>query len=73
MRWQAPELLGCGLECIDDERPAPNTRSSDLYAFACVCYEVRYVSMICRHPIHDIVVSYFLASFRSTNSETALL
>lgn len=33
LRWQAPELLK-----DDNERNSP---ASDVYAFACVCYEVR--------------------------------
>ena len=37
IRWQAPELL-------DPSRgPVPNTKSSDIYAFACVCYEVLFL------------------------------
>ncbi|KAF8982247.1 kinase-like domain-containing protein, partial [Cyathus striatus] len=32
VRWQAPELL--------DEESVGTTKESDIYAFACVCYEV---------------------------------
>lgn len=34
IRWQAPELLD------PSQGPVPNTKSSDIYAFSCVCYEV---------------------------------
>lgn len=34
MRWQAPELLN-----VDDEF-TPNSNKSDVYALACVYYEV---------------------------------
>ena len=36
-RWQAPELLDCQL--ADAERQGRNSLASDVYAFACVCYE----------------------------------
>jgi serine/threonine protein kinase len=35
MRWQAPELS-------NPDETQYNTKASDIYAFACVCYEVRY-------------------------------
>ena len=40
MRWQAPELLRGDAEeaGCDWQR---NSQASDIYAFACVCYEVR--------------------------------
>lgn len=34
MRWQAPELLN-----VDDDF-IPNSKQSDVYALACVYYEV---------------------------------
>ena len=38
LRWLAPELL-----TIDSENTAwANTTASDVYAYACVCYEVVY-------------------------------
>jgi len=40
MRWQAPELVSTGME--EDEGYQHNSKASDIYAFACVCYEVRY-------------------------------
>jgi serine/threonine protein kinase len=38
LRWQAPELLDPDL----DEYKCNNSIASDIYAYACVCYEVRY-------------------------------
>jgi len=35
IRWQAPELF----ELFDDEEPV-NTRASDVYGWACACYEI---------------------------------
>lgn len=45
MRWQAPELLNVGADETDnhDQR---NSQASDIYAFACVCYEV-WFSVTC--------------------------
>lgn len=54
LRWQAPELLDIDLpedqdadspellsaDSPDAERFGVNTRASDVWAFACVCYEV---------------------------------
>jgi serine/threonine protein kinase len=37
-RWQAPELLRGGFD--DVEHYGNCSRESDIYAFACVCYEV---------------------------------
>jgi serine/threonine protein kinase len=34
-RWQAPELFS-----VEDEEEVPNSEASDVYAWACVCYEV---------------------------------
>lgn len=52
LRWKAPELVGCGLgtSTIDDNRSVPSTTSSDIYSFACVCYEVWVPITICIHP-----------------------
>jgi serine/threonine protein kinase len=41
IKWQAPELLGLNLDGIGQ----PNTRATDIYAFAMVCYEVRALSL----------------------------
>ena len=38
LRWQAPELLDPN---VDDEN-CKSTLASDIYAYACVCYEVIY-------------------------------
>ena len=38
MRWQAPELLSIGDE--ETESNQHNSKASDIYAFACSCYEV---------------------------------
>jgi serine/threonine protein kinase len=38
-RWQAPELLN--LAADDDDNQCRSTTASDIYAFACLCYEVR--------------------------------
>jgi serine/threonine protein kinase len=34
LAWQAPEI-------ISPDNPTKNTPESDVYSFACVCYEVR--------------------------------
>jgi len=39
LRWQAPELLNPE----SDEGDGRNNMSSDVYAFACVCYEVKSI------------------------------
>lgn len=36
IRWQAPELFGA-----ESDELVPNSKASDIYAWACVCYEVR--------------------------------
>lgn len=36
LRWQAPELLG------GESDNVPSTPATDVYAFACTCYEVNY-------------------------------
>jgi serine/threonine protein kinase len=41
LRWQAPELLDPDNDADD------NTLASDVYAFACVCYEVVFGSCRC--------------------------
>ncbi|KAG6894634.1 hypothetical protein C0995_013925, partial [Termitomyces sp. Mi166 len=38
MNWQAPELFD-----VEHSRPPKNTAASDVYAWACVCYEVGYI------------------------------
>ncbi|KAG5729731.1 Serine/threonine-protein kinase HT1 [Termitomyces sp. T112] len=35
MNWQAPELFD-----VEHSRPVKNTTASDIYAWACVCYEI---------------------------------
>lgn len=42
LRWQAPELLDPDL----DEHKCINSPASDIYAYACVCYEV-WVQALC--------------------------
>jgi serine/threonine protein kinase len=39
LRWEAPELLAP--ETDGNAILAVNTRASDIYSFACVCYEVK--------------------------------
>jgi len=41
LRWQAPELLNPE----SDEGDGRNSMSSDVYAFACVCYEVQNIML----------------------------
>ncbi|KAF8999166.1 kinase-like domain-containing protein, partial [Cyathus striatus] len=38
IRWQAPELMGFGND--EDTASTKATKESDVYAFACVCYEI---------------------------------
>lgn len=38
VRWQAPELID------PDHEDAKASKPSDIYAFACVCYEVSFIS-----------------------------
>jgi serine/threonine protein kinase len=33
--WMAPEFF--------DDKPAPSTRESDIWAFGCTCYEVSFI------------------------------
>jgi len=40
LRWQAPELFGDFLNVDTDDNPPHNTPATDVYAFACVCYEM---------------------------------
>ncbi|KAF9469363.1 kinase-like domain-containing protein [Collybia nuda] len=35
IRWQAPELFGA-----ESDELVPNSKASDIYAWACVCYEI---------------------------------
>ncbi|KIM82231.1 hypothetical protein PILCRDRAFT_71097, partial [Piloderma croceum F 1598] len=50
LRWQAPELL----DPEQDERTCKNSPASDIYAYACVCYEV----FSDQYPFHDITNDY---------------
>ena len=47
-RWQAPEL-------VDPERDevVPNSKESDVYAWSCVCYEVRQ-NVLCIQKLPDV-------------------
>ena len=40
LRWQAPELL----DPESDDALCVNSMASDVYAYACVCYEVLYMT-----------------------------
>lgn len=42
MRWQAPELLNSGLY---DGMISDVSTKSDVYAFACLCLEVRLINI----------------------------
>ena len=48
LRWQAPELLN-----FDGDSMDTNSLASDIYAFACVCYEVL---LIC---LSSVIASYY--------------
>ena len=67
LRWQAPELLDPDL----DEYKCNNSIASDIYAYACVCYEVRRPTVLSvflflnawqifsgQLPFHDIKNDY---------------
>ena len=50
VRWQAPELIGS-----ENENSKP-TKETDIYAFSCVCYEVR---VICPVPAFLAVNTFY--------------
>jgi hypothetical protein len=54
LRWQAPELL-LDIDKVDSETPdldqIPNTKASDVYAFALVLYEVTTAQSALRHSV----------------------
>jgi serine/threonine protein kinase len=66
LRWQAPELLDPEM----DDASCANSFASDVYAYACVCYEVMYMTIpkeFClterqifsgRLPFHEITNDY---------------
>jgi hypothetical protein len=65
LRWQAPELLNPE----SDEGDGRNSMPSDVYAFACVCYEVKIYHTFRLEVINLILLRYdrcFPGSFRST-------
>ena len=56
VRWQAPELIGS-----ENENSKP-TKETDIYAFSCVCYEVR---VICPVPAFLAVNTFHKDLYRS--------
>jgi len=48
LRWLAPELMAAGEDGQDSH--ARNTTASDVFSFACVCYEI----FSGKHPLHEI-------------------
>lgn len=49
--WMAPELILA-------EEPQPATRESDMWAFACVCYEVSSLPLFySRYPVHILIMA----------------
>ena len=57
-RWQAPELLDYLSDDVDDK--GQNTMASDIYSFACVCYEVCSYTLLVFYsdPFPDILRAY---------------
>ncbi|KAF8999179.1 kinase-like domain-containing protein [Cyathus striatus] len=51
LRWQAPELIS-----LEDSPTVKMTTKSDIYAFACVCYEVFVGKMPFYQFQHDVTV-----------------
>ena len=47
LRWQAPELLGSTVE--ETELHHANNKETDMYAFACLCYEVSCFCWLMRY------------------------
>jgi serine/threonine protein kinase len=59
LRWTAPELL--------DGTTDDNNTKSDIYAFACICYEVPYHFPV-PSRLPNSAPSFFLAIFHSMRS-----
>lgn len=51
-RWQAPELFE-----PEGEDLIPNSKGSDIYAWACVCYEVTHSSALT--PFSDMSIDIY--------------
>ncbi|KNZ79913.1 putative serine/threonine-protein kinase [Termitomyces sp. J132] len=60
VRWQAPELI-----TMHDDMAVSNNKPSDIYAWACVCYEIFTGRIPLDHLANDAAVVYHVA-FKGT-------
>ncbi|KAG5717225.1 Tyrosine-protein kinase isoform SRK4, partial [Termitomyces sp. T112] len=53
IRWQAPELFD-----MQNDTVVKNSKASDVYAWACVCYEIFTGSIPLNHLLHDATIIF---------------
>ncbi|KAG6860189.1 hypothetical protein C0995_014617 [Termitomyces sp. Mi166 len=54
-RWQAPELFTSESDDNVEDHVLPNTKPSDVYAWACVCYQI-FTGLLPFHQYHGSLV-----------------
>jgi serine/threonine protein kinase len=64
LRWQAPELF----DPYADDTTCVSSLASDVYAFACVCYEVAYMIIPKHHNRFSLPDRYILVKCLSMTS-----